>query len=96
MIVYKRHLTDCQHANGAKKDTDHSHRCACSVYVEWCVAGKQHRRAVRDASGQLVSSWSEADKLVADNRQEGNPSVPAAAPGLIIELGAGCPESSAV
>jgi integrase/recombinase XerD len=80
MVVYKRHLIDCQHANGAKKDTDHSHRCACSVYVEWCVSGKQHRRAVRDASGQLVSSWSEADKLVADNRQEGNPSVPAAAP----------------
>jgi site-specific recombinase XerD len=80
MILYKRHLSECQHANGSKKDTDHSHRCQCSLYVEWSVKGKQFRKAVRDASGQPVTSWSEAEKLVQQNRQTGNPaSTPAAA-----------------
>jgi integrase/recombinase XerD len=85
MIIYKRHLEDCQHRNGAKKDSDHSHRCQCSLYVEWSVKGKQFRKAVRDASGQPVASWTEAEKLVVANRENGNPAVTAAGPVTIAD-----------
>jgi integrase/recombinase XerD len=86
MLIFKRHLAGCQHKNGAAKDTDHSHRCSCSVYVEWCAAGKQHRQAVRDAAGQPVSAWQEAQRLVEANRAESaNPAVTAAAPVTIGE-----------
>jgi len=76
MIIYKRHRQDCQYKNGSGKDRDHSHRCTCSVWVEWNASGKQQRNPVRDAAGQPTSSWSEADKLASANTQStGNPSV---------------------
>jgi integrase/recombinase XerD len=76
MILYKRHKQDCQYRNGAGKDRDHSHRCLCSVWVEWNAKGKQQRHPVRDNAGQPTSSWSEAEKLASQNVGEtGNPSV---------------------
>src|ERR1700749_2749060 len=71
MMVYKRHLEGCQYRHGSKKDSNHAHRCNCSIYVEWSVKAKQFRKAVRDASGQFISACGEADKLVEKNRAEG-------------------------
>src|ERR1700690_14189 len=76
MILYKRHRQGCQYKDGSGKDRDHSHRCTCSVWVEWNTNGKQNRKPVRDAAGQPTSSWSDAAKLTEENVGEtGNPAV---------------------
>lgn len=75
MNLYKRHEAGCQCKNGSGKDKDRSHRCCCSIYVEWNLNGKQNRRRVKDAAGQPVSSWIAAEKLAARNTEDsGNPS----------------------
>jgi site-specific recombinase XerD len=76
MILYKRHKKDCQYRQGSGKDKNQSHRCKCSVWVEWNTNGKQRRHPVRDAAGQSTSSWSEAEKLAGRNTETtGNPAV---------------------
>jgi integrase/recombinase XerD len=73
MIIYKRHRAECQYSG---KDRNQSHRCQCSIYVEWNINGKQNVMVVRDATSHAVSSWSDAEKIVAQNAKTGNPSTP--------------------
>jgi len=73
VIIYKRHKEGCQYKG---KDRNQSHRCQCSIYVEWNVSGKQNVMVVRDATSHAVSSWSDAEKIVAQNAKTGNPSTP--------------------
>ena len=76
MILYKRHKQGCQHKNGSGKDKNHSHRCLCSVWVEWNADGKQNRKPIRDAAGQPTSSWTDAENLASQNiGQTGSPAI---------------------
>lgn len=88
MILYKRHRQGCQYKNGSGKDRDHSHRCTCSVWVEWNTNGKQNRHPVRDAAGQPTSSWSDAAKLTEQNTGEtGNPAIATKAAAITVADG---------
>jgi integrase/recombinase XerD len=78
MNLYKRHKETCQYRERGGKDKDRSHRCACSIYVEWNFKGKQSRALVRDAAGQPTSSWTDAEKLAAKNTE--STGIPSAAP----------------
>jgi len=69
MIIYKRHRAECQYSG---KDRNQSHRCQCSIYVEWNVNGKQNVMVVRDELSHPVSSWTEAAKIVADKETKGS------------------------